>query len=270
MAADPVPYDDSCDECDLCCVLAKEVVGDCTKLFWLCKCPTGTLTLQRDDGLGGWVDWSDFDPVDSTYFVYSDDNLYGGTYRLRCELDSGEIYYSNTVIVAYDSDRDCHCTDGTDIKLTRVWFEVEVRPYTRASYAANRVYGTATTYSSYADCNGDTVELWSDGTWDLTVSYYTPDGTTLDFIAQVRLMKSGTDNIWEVTKAWSTVTKGEECYWECFTDLSFDGSAISWPDKDVLATGVFNAFTSSGGSGFDFHYTVGNAIIVREIQIETV
>jgi hypothetical protein len=83
----------SCEPaCDLCCRLDFVNRGCHAKLWWQCTCPGGTLTLQRLIG-STWTTQSV--SLAAGYLVTTT----SGNYRMRCELPTGEVYFSNVVTV---------------------------------------------------------------------------------------------------------------------------------------------------------------------------
>jgi hypothetical protein len=87
----PVDTSGGC-ECDYCCVLNGQD-GTCSgRLWWKCDCPNGTLVLQRSNG-SSWANVS-ADLSTGSYTVPA-----SGTFRLRCTLTTGEVYFSNQVTV---------------------------------------------------------------------------------------------------------------------------------------------------------------------------
>lgn len=139
----PIPSGNDCDECSLCCVLAKtiatveKVVGEdvveyaCTRLFWSCTCPGGSLVMQFKTAIGEWGDiasWSaDGEPGDSYWYARRVGGLGtevspAGFYRLSCTIDEGldsEItYYSNSIEVEDNVGiAPCTCDDGGVMKI---------------------------------------------------------------------------------------------------------------------------------------------------------
>lgn len=90
-AVTPVDPSDGCNECDYCCVLNGED-GTCSgRLWWKCDCPDGTLVLQKLTS--SWVDQA-VDLSSGSYTVTA-----SASFRMKCTLTTGEVYYSNEVTV---------------------------------------------------------------------------------------------------------------------------------------------------------------------------
>lgn len=132
----PIPSGNECDDCSMCCVLAsvgksvtktldgESTVYNCDKLFWVCKCPGGALTMQRSS-----VDIEDWTPDGDDYW-YPMPHQTPGTFRLKCTIDEGldtEItYYSNEVTLgAETSISPCHCDDGGVISKLQIEIDVD-------------------------------------------------------------------------------------------------------------------------------------------------
>lgn len=273
----PIPVDQAgdCAGCDLCCVLAAETSTPCTLLYWLCSCPGGTLTLQFL--AMGWSTWTDFDSASGSYYIFSSDyEGIGGRYRLKCQLDSGEVFYSNEVEIP-SQPRMCYCSDETGDNTMRVWGEIEVCQFTRASFLDPRVYGTPESFAGYVNCN-ETLRLWSlTGAipWNVDLGFATNISTRYSAaIVKQRVGAGGGGGFIPFEGAgaqvlWSALTRNSSCFFNCF-DLGFDGSAISFPSNDNPVSGILTAWTATGGSGFSFHYSAGYSIIVRDIHVERV
>jgi hypothetical protein len=132
MVAIGVPIGNGCDDCETCCLLqwlpywvqqesdGQVVFYKCYKLYWNCKCPGGTLKLQRDAGASGWVDIAGWTPDGPNYWYgNSVPGGLGGSsgyniYRLKCTIDVGlsteMTYYSLQVGPPPTPQPDCTCT----------------------------------------------------------------------------------------------------------------------------------------------------------------
>lgn len=167
MAADPVPLDPggsgSCEPCNLCCVLNQRTYGFCVKLYWQCNCPDGDLAMLRFDLNVGWVEVPNWVPDGpnhwwpwTPYTGTPGNTQWPGSYRLRCTLPSGEVYFSNEVVVSGAGNLPyCQCSDGSDLKGYGAEIDFSIQPYTASgAYPGTESWGTEIDYTYAIGCQG--------------------------------------------------------------------------------------------------------------------
>lgn len=158
MSATPIPIgslDGSCNECDLCCVLSSSADAPCTRLFWLCRCPTGVKVMQTRSFVGGvftpWVDVASWvEDGEGFWYPYTTSRArITVEYRLKCTLPAGEVYFSNAVSTSLQHP-DCYASASEfgpgELLACRIG-------WTRQDYDVNDVLINTVTGETVIGCN---------------------------------------------------------------------------------------------------------------------
>lgn len=256
----PVPIDPggegTCNECDLCCVLNVVEKDGCFNLFWQCNCPGGTLVMQWFNSFTGWNDLAGWVQTGPNYwYPWNNVRAINGPFRLKCTLDSGEVFYSNQVGLTPTSSWNryqCSDTPG-DVKTFGAEVDYSVQPYTASgAYPGVISWGTEVDYTAGVIGSGSgivptTLYTFAAGDY-VDASFFYQQSATGEIICVVRYFAGGVQlGQSEGRRDIADLTQGWRCYDNCPsfdeflsvpTDYYFCSAFSGTPPNTYCSNGV--------------------------------